>query len=731
MGTDVTGSAVVDTDKDYGTGASQQLYNKWNSEIKNYETHFRKWNERADKIRQMYRADSNDDEKTDRSTRMYTLWSNLETLKPSVFAQNPTMEIERRYGDQDPVGRVAARILDRALNVTMDDTDFIDEMVFARDEYLLSGRGIAWIRYTADTITEDEKNEETGEVVQVEELASEEVQVEYLDRKNFLHTPSERWKDVWWVARRVPMTFAALSKRFGKEKAEIIKAAEDESNKLGSENKPKDTKRRSEVFEIWDKQKRKVYWFSKAFKNGVLDERDDLYNLRDFFPCPKPLFATRTADTLVPVPDYVYYQDLSLELDRTMSKIALLTKSLRVLGFYDGSKDDDLSKLLDGSETSNKLVPVKGYGDLLSSGGARGIVTFMPLSEVVTTIRELQNAKEQYKADIAEITGISDIIRGQGKASETATAQRIKGQFATLRLDSRQKTMAVFVRDTLRIVAEIISEQFEPQTIMAMAGTEQMTPEEQTHVPAALALLQNDVTRTFRIDIETDSTIGVDKEIEKQSRIEMMTSVGGFMQQAVPLAQEVPELAPLMGQLLTFAVRSFDAGRPLEASFEEAVAQLEESQKRAAIQAEQAPPPQDPEVVKAEGEVQLAREKAQTDIQIQSQKNAAENLTNQQKNAADLQVQREKMNAEIQLKREQMALDQQFKLEQLAVEREVKLAQARMNAGVQAEKAELDASVKSEQVQLQAEIDMHKAERDEFRETIQSGILDEEPNDAE
>jgi hypothetical protein len=40
---------------------------------------------------------------------------------------------------------------------------------------------------------------------------------------------------------------------------------------------------------------------------------------------------------------------------------------------------------------------------------------------------------------IYEVTGISDIVRGQGNAQETATAQEIKSQWGSLRIRKLQK----------------------------------------------------------------------------------------------------------------------------------------------------------------------------------------------------------------------------------------------------------------------------------------------------
>src|SRR4051812_29324107 len=48
-----------------------------------------------------------------------------------------------------------------------------------------------------------------------------------------------------------------------------------------------------------------------------------------------------------------------------------------------------------------------------------------------------------------------------------------------------------------------------------------------------LALLRDEKTRGFRIEIETDSTIEPDESAEKQIRVEFLTAIGGFMREAI------------------------------------------------------------------------------------------------------------------------------------------------------------------------------------------------------
>src|SRR5438445_379103 len=62
------------------------------------------------------------------------------------------------------------------------------------------------------------------------------------------------------------------------------------------------------IFEIWWKPERCVYFVSKAY-DRICKEVDDPLHLEAFFPCPEPLSATMTNDTMIPVPDYAESQD--------------------------------------------------------------------------------------------------------------------------------------------------------------------------------------------------------------------------------------------------------------------------------------------------------------------------------------------------------------------------------------------------------------------------------------
>jgi hypothetical protein len=242
---------------------------------------------------------------------------------------------------------------------------------------------------------------------------------------------------------------------------------------------------------------------------------------------------------------------------------------------------------------------------------------FVPLEGIIATIRELTGREQALKAQIYEITGISDIVRGYSAPSETATAQQIKGQFAALRLQEQQNDVARFARDLIALTAEIIAENFQPQTIALMSGLREQTPEFQQAFVPAVQLLRNDAMRSFRIEIETDSTIAIDEQGDKQAATEFLTAIGNYMASSLPLAQQAPELLPMIAQGAIFLARRFRAGRQLEGSIEQAFQALGQRAQQMATQ-----PQPDPAMMKAEADVKAIE--AKTAAQVDAMKTKTE-----------------------------------------------------------------------------------------------------------
>ena len=94
-------------------GEVAHSYEDWYNRIMSYERSYKLWEARVDKILKKYKDDSRN--KTNPNARFNILWSNVQTITPAIFARLPRPDVSRRFRDNDPIGRVASLMLERAL----------------------------------------------------------------------------------------------------------------------------------------------------------------------------------------------------------------------------------------------------------------------------------------------------------------------------------------------------------------------------------------------------------------------------------------------------------------------------------------------------------------------------------------------------------------------------------------------------------------------------------------
>ena len=97
-------------------------------------------------------------------------------------------------------------------------------------------------------------------------------------------------------------------------------------------------------------------------------------------------------------------------------------------------------------------------------------MSFLPLKEISDCLGSLYEAREAIKKDIMEITGIPDIVRGDSDPNETLGAQQIKTSFATNRISDQQREVQRFIRETIRIMVNVVCNHFQLETIKKICG---------------------------------------------------------------------------------------------------------------------------------------------------------------------------------------------------------------------------------------------------------------------
>lgn len=664
---------------------------EWLDDITQAEKDLATWTTRAKKIERIWLEQRDE---ADRLKRQYALlWANISVLQPAVYAKPPQPVVTRRFSDRDPVARNVSEVMERSLVTIFDHADIHSCMRGARDNFLVVGQGTAWVRYVPTLKTQQYEVE--GAQQSVDTLTDETLAFDFVHWSDFIRPKARQWEDLPWTGRRVYLDDATGEARFGKEVWDRVKTSQEKPRDDQGKYAPKG---QTCVYEIWSKRDKCVYWLAKGYGDDFLDKKPPLYALKGFFPCPRPAYATKPTDSLEPVPDYIYYQDQAEEVNKLTARIGALEDALKLVGFYPAGAEGGNSAIIEtalSADTDNKMIPVPSWAAFTQGGGMKQMIEWLPVEQVLLVLKGCVELRKQLIDDVFQITGISDIIRGQSAPQETLGAQQIKAQWGGIRIRDRQAELARFARDLTRIAAEIIAEKFQPETLWRLSGLKFPTAQEkqvlQTQVaqmqqmaaaqaqqaqqqpaptgqppqaaapPQApskppemppqvkeildkptqedlIALMKDDGLRSYRIDIETDSTIAADEQAEKQSRQEFVTVLGGMLQQALPVAQQVPELVPVIGESLLFLTRAYRTGRQLEDTIENAVAAIEDKAKMAIS----APPQADPQAEIEKGKLDIQKQAAQSEAADR----AARLEMDKQDKAARLEMDRAKTTSE-------------------------------------------------------------------------------------
>lgn len=686
---------------------TNHTYEDWYRTIMGYERSYKRWEARVDRIVKKYKDDSRYDRNP--NARFNILWSNVQTIQPAIFARLPRPDVSRRFRDNDPIGRVASMMLERALEFEIEHYgDYKSAMNNAVLDRLLGGRGVAWVRYEPHIVADEGEPDDGFEVTEdtdeaeteggIENESQERIEyeccpVDYVHWKDFGHTIGRTWEEVTAVWRKVYMSRNALVERFGEDLGYKI-PLDTKPDDLKQSYKSDDTVYEALIYEIWDKETGKVLWVSKSL-GKVLDERDDPLQLENFWPCPKPLYSTLTTDSLEPIPDFVIYQDQARELDNLCNRIDGLINALKVRGVYDASSSELQRLFSEGEE--NSLIPVHNWMAFAEKQGMKGALDLVDIAPFAAALESCYKAMEQVKNQIYELMGIADIQRGQSDPNDTLGAQIIKSNNAAGRLKTQQHAVVDFATSLLTIKAQIICNQFTDDTLIKISGAMQLSPEDKQYIPQAIELLRDEASKNFRIEVTSDSMIYQDEQQEKQDRMQFLAAVGGFFQQAVPLVQSQPELAPMAIEMLKFGVTAFKAGKQLEGIIDETADKLREQAK--ASEGQPKPPP--PEIQKAQMDNQAKMQQIQMQSQIEQAK--LQGQMELEKAKQEYQAQENQLKFQLEEQRNQREAELNAQLEQMKMAAEKKQAESDNNKEILV--SYLDNATKLETARIGAGLD--------------------------
>ena len=660
---------------------------RWSVELAASRDALKDWWARGDKVIDRYLDERKSDEGARK--RLNLFHGDVETKRALLYGNPPRVRCRRRHADaDDDVARVSAEMLERILNTDIDrDGDgFVESLGLARDDRLLPGLGQVRARYTVEmedqpevpaqrgpcptcrgagqSMTMDGQGTECptcqgeGEVelapaVPAQQVkADEDVETDYVHWRDFLWSVGRTWDESYWVAFEAEMTRDALEERFGSVewmKDRIDSVPLESKRKTDDDKKADDPWARACVWEIWNKDDKKVYWFVEGF-DTVLDIKDDPLGLEGFFPCPRPMMANTTTRKQVPVPDFAIAQDLYNEIDDLYHRIWTLTDAAKVRWVYDQTNAPNLGRLLDSNE--NEGTPVDGWAAFQERGGLKGAIEFLPLADVANAIAVLSEKLREKIVLKDQVTGIADVMRGAASGGATATEQRIKARFGSTRIQAAQDEFARFTTDTQKLRAEIIARHWDVATIIDRSNI-MRTPDGQ-YAQQAAELIKQDAA-AYRIEVSSDTLSMTDFDALKGDRVEFLTATASFLAQIGQIAAAAPQAAPYLLEFLKYGISGFRGAAQLEGVLDRMVGAAQQAAKQAEMAAQQPKPP-DPKVQAAQ--VGLETKKIEAGAkQMQAKTDMAKSAMDLQTKKVETQLDMQKMGMEMQRDRQKMAMD--------------------------------------------------------------------------
>ena len=668
----------------------------WDTQLEAAKKRIAKWAKKAERINKRYLAEKDRANQTTGyaggTAQLNLFYANVSTLESMLYGSVPKIDVSRKYADAaDDVSRVAAETMQRLLNTDMDDNfqDYDSILRSVLQDRLLAGLGVARVRY-------DVESNDDGSI-------TEEAPIDYYFWGDVLWGWGRNFAELPWIAFRNYLTLEEAQKRFGKKKAKLLKytvrtvSVTDEGASSGDRDSNSEDKQ-AQVWEIWDKQDKKVKWYSEGC-DRLLDCKADPLKLSKFFPCPPFFLANPTTTLYIPTPDYQLSEDLYNEIDVLQTRINLLTDAVKAVGVYDAG-NEGVQRMFDEG-TDNTLIPVDSWAAFAEKGGLQGAVDWMPIMDIVNALDKLVQMRDQNISLLQQVSGMADVMRGSlDNQYEGVGQSEIKAKFGSVRVQALQDQFARFASDLMKLKAEVIALHFSPENIVAQSNMRHSVDAE--ILPAAIQLIKKPDIAKLSVVIRPESVAMVDFAQMQTERVGFLNALSTFMQSVAPLIEAKPEAEPFLLKMLQWGMAGFKGAQEIEGTIDQAIEASEKAAKEKAASKEPSP---------EEKAAQMEQQKEQAKLQGEMQKIQA-------KSQADMQTRQQDMQADMQTAQ---------------AEHQAKMAE--INASLQAKLAEIDAKLKSdlalEQVQSRINVEQHaRTVQNEMAKDRQQAELDIRSNIA-
>lgn len=675
--------------KKIGGRTPDQWKRYWEKEFEASDKELNEWRRQASEVEKVYLDKRSELEAVDSSTERKTNLFVTDVIDTEclLYGRIPQTDVTRKYEDaDDDPARVAANMMQRILNgdIERPDDKFARNGGYALSDHLRTNFGLLRWRYDAKfkkvpaekAVQRPGPDGQMQEVVPAieehEEVSWEDVISEYVHWRDVKWSPCRVWEDARWIAFKLRLTPKERKKRFpnfaGKVALDAKRYDTDLEDPEAINDEPHYPWARTELWEIWSKEHKKVFWFAKG-ADGILDIQDDPLELEDFWPCPRPLVSWLTTTKFVPKPEYLIAQDSYKRVEDLTTRINLLTSALRVLGIYD-ENFGELQHVLESTD-ENTMVPVPNWSTLAQKGGVEGAISWFPLEVIVTTLGQLTEQRAVEMQLLQEITGRADVQRGRlENPNETATATKSKTKFASKRIQRKQDMFAEFISDAQRIKGEIVAKRFSDNTIRARSNIDRT--EDAQLAEQAIQLIREEGIEGMRITVKSESLALPDYEDMQQTGAVFMEALANTLGALTKLPPMALPIIPELATCLKWYSTRFRGTTEVQAAMDRMVKKLQkladnppppEQQQgdQAKVQAQQLKNQGDQQRIQLEGQVRMQEIQAETHAEVVKQEAQAKFDMQEQEREYQLkrQLEMEKLQVQAHQQREQQAMEAQ------------------------------------------------------------------------
>ena len=415
----------------------------------------------------------------------------------------------------------------------------------------------------------------TGQDIMVE---NEEIYWEAGLYSNLIVDPYVRkWNKVNELAFEFEYTYHEFKAKFGREAFEKLAQGDREDHR--TKGKP------IVVFEYWNKFYKECRWLAENSDSffqptAMLDiqglqeveegesetDNSDLYGLPGFFPCTEPLSINQSTKHFWPTPEYFQVCDIIDDIHSVVGRMIQLTKAIRIRFFFDSSVTE--LKTLIGENWAMGEGTGMGIPDLETTlmnnkGSLSNLVAYFPVADLVNGLQEMYKAFQQRLDMFYQITGISDLIRGQTNpdSDKTFGERQMEGKYALNRIEPYQNKTQIWIKNNYELIMQMALTMFADKTIDEYVNPQTMDDEDKQRYVSSLELLKDNKRRRFRVDFDTDATIAINQEWKKSKAIETANVISKMIESTAKVAEEQPGIATVELKLMQHVVGDLIDGK--------------------------------------------------------------------------------------------------------------------------------------------------------------------------